>query len=97
MFDRCFFFSNIFSIRHYGWVSIAAHPGNVVCMKVQVNGESLTFDVGTTLYQLLEAQQLLDKRIAAEVNGEIVPRSSWPSHALYEADQIEIVHAIGGG
>lgn len=66
-------------------------------MKVQVNGEPFTIDVGMTLQQLLEAQQLLDKRIAAEINGEIVPRSSWPSQALYEDDQIEIVHAIGGG
>jgi sulfur carrier protein len=32
-----------------------------------------------------------------EVNHQIVPRSQHTSYVLAEGDQVEIVHAIGGG
>jgi len=32
-----------------------------------------------------------------EINREIVPRSLYAETLLVEGDQIEIVHAIGGG
>jgi sulfur carrier protein len=36
-------------------------------------------------------------RIAVEVNGELVPRSTHARHVLVDGDRVEIVHAIGGG
>jgi len=36
-------------------------------------------------------------RIAIEVNGEIVPRSTFAECLLQEGDIVEIVQAIGGG
>jgi len=36
-------------------------------------------------------------RIAVELNGEIVPKSSFQQHLLKDGDKIEIVQAIGGG
>lgn len=66
-------------------------------MNIRLNGESLTMSAGSTISDLLAAQDLIGKRIAVECNGEIVPRSQHASHALQSNDAIEIVHAIGGG
>jgi sulfur carrier protein len=37
------------------------------------------------------------KRIAVEVNGEVVPRSRWGAALLADGDRVEIVGAVGGG
>jgi sulfur carrier protein len=50
-----------------------------------------------TVLQLLQAEGLGERRVAVEINGEIVPRSRHGEHALGEGDRIEIVHALGGG
>lgn len=50
-----------------------------------------------TAAQLVDELGLTGKRIAMEVNMEIVPRSGYDTHTLQENDKVEIVHAIGGG
>ena len=37
------------------------------------------------------------KRLAVEVNEEVVPRSEHGEYCLRDGDRVEIVHAIGGG
>lgn len=51
----------------------------------------------STLQDLVEQLQLTGKRIAVEVNLEIVPRSQHSGYQLQPGDRVEIVHAIGGG
>lgn len=66
-------------------------------MKITLNGEPRELDAGKTLADLLDAAGLREKRVAVEVNRQIVPRSRHGEHRLDEGDRIEIVHAIGGG
>ena len=66
-------------------------------MNVTVNGEHRSLDAGTSLAQLLQNLDLEGKRIAVEVNRDIVPRSEYGSFLLSDDDAIEIVNAIGGG
>ncbi|MEO6518459.1 MAG: sulfur carrier protein ThiS [Pseudoxanthomonas sp.] len=66
-------------------------------MEIQLNGHTRHFPAGGTLTQLLAEEGLAERRVAVEVNGEIVPRSQHPTHALGPGDRIEIVHALGGG
>ncbi len=66
-------------------------------MVIQLNGEPHTLTDGATAADLVESLQLGEKRIAMEVNLEILPRSSYAAQILNEGDQVEIVHAIGGG
>lgn len=66
-------------------------------MEVVVNGETRLVPEGTTVMELLEKMALADKRLAVEVNLEIVPRSLHLSHVLHAGDRVEIVQAIGGG
>lgn len=66
-------------------------------MKIQLNGESRDIPASSTALDLINLLELGDKRLAMEVNLEIVPRTSYAQHRLNEGDQVEIVQAIGGG
>lgn len=66
-------------------------------MHLIVNGSALEAPEGTTLTQLIESMQLAGRRLAIELNGQIVPRSVHAQTALKPDDRIEIVQAIGGG
>lgn len=66
-------------------------------MEIFVNNEALRFEAPLSLAALLEHLHLTAKRIAVEVDREIVPRSQYAAHQLSGGERIEIVHAIGGG
>jgi thiamine biosynthesis protein ThiS len=66
-------------------------------MNITVNGESRSLEPGTSLGQLVKNLGLEGKRIAVEVNHDIVPRSEYDGFRLSDNDTIEIVNAIGGG
>ncbi len=66
-------------------------------MNIQLNGAPRQLPQSTTIQQLLDLEQLTQRRVAVEVNGEIVTRSLHGSHALADGDVVEIVHALGGG
>jgi sulfur carrier protein len=66
-------------------------------MHIRLNGEPLALPVPCTLTELLAAQGLTGRRVAVEVNGEIIPRGRHADHPLAEGDVVEIVHALGGG
>ena len=66
-------------------------------MNIELNGEPLRLDPGTTIAALLALQGLAERRVAVEINGDIVPRGRHAEHALQAGDKVEIVHALGGG
>lgn len=66
-------------------------------MDILLNGEPRAIAAHTTIAQLLQAEGLGERRVAVEVNGEIVPRGRHGERPLAEGDRIEIVHALGGG
>ncbi|MCF7223397.1 sulfur carrier protein ThiS [Marilutibacter chinensis] len=65
-------------------------------MEIILNGETRRTDA-TTIAALVESEGLAERRVAVEVNGEIVPRSRHAGHLLRNGDRVEIVHALGGG
>ncbi|HYG04860.1 MAG TPA: sulfur carrier protein ThiS [Stenotrophomonas sp.] len=66
-------------------------------MDIQLNGQARRIAPDTTLAALLGSEGLAERRVAVEVNGEIVSRGRHAEHLLREGDQVEIVHALGGG
>jgi len=66
-------------------------------MNITLNGEPHEITEGATAQQLIEQLCLVGKRLAMEVNQEIVPRSTFGDYQFKPDDQVEIVHAIGGG
>ncbi|QEA38480.1 sulfur carrier protein ThiS [Pistricoccus aurantiacus] len=66
-------------------------------MQIQLNGDVHRLEGEPTLSQLVASLGLAERRIAIEVNEEIVPRSRHDETRLENGDRVEIVHAIGGG
>lgn len=66
-------------------------------MRILLNGEPFELPDGVTVDGLIERLDLAGRRVAVELNLDIVPRSQHSATALREGDQVEVVHAIGGG
>jgi len=66
-------------------------------VELTVNGEALVAEKPLTLAQLLRRLERDPRRIAVEVNGQLVPRDDHASRHLQSGDVIEIVGFVGGG
>lgn len=66
-------------------------------MKIELNGEPMDLSSGATVADLIDRLSLAGKRLAVEVNEDIVPRSQHAEFRLGDGDRVEVVHAIGGG
>ena len=62
-----------------------------------VNGEARPLEDGKTIADLLAELSLGGRRIAVELNRDIVPAAQYGSRAIREGDTIEIVQFVGGG
>jgi len=65
-------------------------------MKLTVNGQALEATDDCTVSELL-VELRVHGTVAVERNGELVRRIDQKTTRLTEADQIEIVHFVGGG
>lgn len=66
-------------------------------MEILLNGQARRIDAGMRVADLLAVELLGDRRVAVEVNGQIIPRGRHGEHVLQAGDRVEIVHALGGG
>lgn len=66
-------------------------------MNIIVNGQSREVADNCRVDDLIEEMGLSGKRIAVELNKEILPFDRFPDKSLQEGDRVEIVRAIGGG
>ena len=66
-------------------------------MDIILNGERVELEAAQSIAELLVARGLAGRRVAVEVNGEIVPRGRHDGHTLADGDRVEFVHALGGG
>jgi thiamine biosynthesis protein ThiS len=66
-------------------------------MRITVNGEIKELESEVNLDRLLELFSLPSKRVAVELNRQVVRRQDWATIMIREADTIEIVHFVGGG
>ncbi|MAJ85741.1 MAG: thiamine biosynthesis protein ThiS [Candidatus Pelagibacter sp.] len=64
--------------------------------KIQLNGKKITLKKKTSVKELLSKYKLLNKRVALELNGKIIPLAEHKI-ILKDKDIVEIVHFIGGG
>jgi len=66
-------------------------------MTVDINGEPLELEPGTTLLALLEARVSTTRGSAVVVDGAIVPRSDWPTYEVRAGQRLELITAVQGG
>jgi sulfur carrier protein len=69
-----------------------------MAMQLTLNGSPRRFDPPpATVADLVRALNLEGKRIAVEMNGEIVPKSRYGETRVAAGDRVEVVAAVGGG
>jgi len=66
-------------------------------LKIVLNGQTHEVAAGATVREILLAAGYAQRKVAVEINREIVPRSAHTERLVREGDCIEIVNAIGGG
>jgi sulfur carrier protein len=66
-------------------------------MQILLNGQAREFPEPQTVATLLLAAGYAERRVAVEVNLEIIAKSRHGLTALADGDRVEIIQAIGGG
>ncbi|MGN0584214.1 MAG: sulfur carrier protein ThiS [Ruminococcus sp.] len=63
---------------------------------VRINGKEMDI-AGEILSRYLEEAGYDIKRIAVEMNGDILPKSKYNETILKDGDELEVVSFVGGG
>ena len=66
-------------------------------IKIKINGKFSTINENLTLSTFLRQLKIPLKKVAIELNLEIIDKNKINKIKLKQNDQIEIVHFIGGG
>jgi sulfur carrier protein len=66
-------------------------------IKIKVNGKLATVNSNLSLLSYLKKLNIPLKKVAIELNQEIVDKNRLGKNKLKMNDKIEIVHFIGGG
>lgn len=64
---------------------------------MRFNGTTVSLDGAPTLHDFVTSRGFETGRIAAELNGEIIPRKEYGNINLSEEDNLEVVRFVGGG
>ena len=64
---------------------------------ITVNGELRELPGEIILDQLIDVFSMPRKRVAVELNENVVTRGDWPVVLIKDGDRLEVVHLVGGG
>lgn len=62
-----------------------------------LNGDPYTIDGEVQLIAMLERLNMRQRRVAVEINREIVPKAKYPETVIRPGDSVEIINFVGGG
>jgi sulfur carrier protein len=68
-------------------------------LTITLNGQSHELPEGATIVDAVRAVGAPEdgRGVAAAIDGEVVPRSEWPSRELTAEDRVEVLQAVQGG
>jgi thiazole synthase len=66
-------------------------------IQITLNGVNTPVPAEHSVLDLVSSLGLNPQQVAVEVNREIVTRATWSERVLSPADEIEVVHFVGGG
>jgi len=66
-------------------------------VELTINGDKREVKESQNLTDLVKELDIQAPNFAIALNQQVVPRSKYDSTAIKDNDQIEIVHAVGGG
>ncbi len=64
---------------------------------IKINGEEIENINGITVAEYLSSNAYDTKRVAVELNGDILPKAQYDSTVLHDGDSVEVVSFVGGG
>jgi sulfur carrier protein len=65
-------------------------------VNITTNGEAVSTDP-LTVQEYLTSLGIDPRRVAVELNRDILPKAQYETTMLKEGDSLEIVHFVGGG
>ena len=66
-------------------------------MKLTINGENREILKSRNLESLIRELDIQESNFAMALNQQVIPKSKYATTPIQENDEIEIVHAVGGG
>ena len=66
-------------------------------MVLKINGKEKNIYSSTNLADLLLELEIVSPHCAIALNHEVIPNSKLKQTKIHNGDNIEIVHAVGGG
>ena len=66
-------------------------------MKLTINGGKREIVKSQTLEELIRELNIQAPNFAVALNQQVIPKSKYATTAIQENDEVEIVHAVGGG
>jgi len=66
-------------------------------IKIKVNGKNKIVLENTNMLELIKILKIPLKKVAIELNQEIIDKRNLKQIVLNKSDKIEVVHFIGGG
>ena len=63
---------------------------------VKINGNQTDYD-GKNISEILSILNYDPKRVAVEINEEILPKAEYEDTVIKDGDTVEIVSFVGGG
>ena len=64
---------------------------------MKLNGKEIKLAAPQSLKSFLLDNKMPMEKSAVEVNGDIIPKTEFESHMVYDEDTIEVVSFVGGG
>ena len=64
---------------------------------ITVNGEPLDHTEGMTIADVLKARNYIFRMLAISLDGELVPRKDYPTRAVPDGADVQVIHMISGG
>lgn len=69
----------------------------LAAIEIVVNGKQVSVPASATIHDFLASKKMTDAMAIVEQNGEIIARARYADTLLRAGDQLEVVHAVGGG
>jgi len=62
-----------------------------------VNKETMEYEEGMTVQDILDKKKYTFRMITVVVNGKIVPKEQYSSYKINDGDNIDVIHIMSGG
>ena len=66
-------------------------------MTIQLNGDPREIEGPLSVSALLQHLEIDARRVAVELNLEVVKKAAYDSSVISDGDEVEIVNFVGGG